>query len=58
MLLLLLKLKLLKTPPNYVMVVSRIMQFQLIPLQPNHQGEEHYIADHLYKPHNGLKMLK
>lgn len=54
----LLKLKLLKTPPNYVMVVSRIMQFQLIPLQPNHQGEEHYIADHLYKPHNGLKMLK
>ena len=57
MLLLLLKLELLKIPPNYVTLDSRITR--LSSLQPNHQQEEHYIANHLsYKPCNELNIYK
>ena len=57
MFLLLLKLNLLEIPSNYVKFVSRIMY--LSPLQPNHQQEEHYIANHLScKPRTDLNIYK
>ena len=57
MLVLFLKLELLEIPRNYVTLDSIINQ--LSALQPNHQQEEHYIANHLsHKPRNYLNIYK
>ena len=58
MLLLFLKLELLETTQNYVILVSRITQ--LSPVLPNHQQDKHYFTLQIlsYKPRNDLNIYK